>query len=354
MKPDLFSRFLSDTDADAEWLDAWLAERDADLSLRSLSDDPLPFTVDAERLAAATAPFDGTVEPGQIRILSPEFVSGDGAIPYVAVLDRWMEDMWLVAPFSPYSTPATPGEMASGVRFAGRRVLQCWNARTAHESLVAQSRVVGILGESVRKDALALFRHVASGIALPDSFKVLVGPPVLSKADPRRKYLAESAARYAPLTAAARALEAELALAERLAAFKESIASRFRAARERVKVFVDSIRIPVYGTPAYALSAADKPRQTIETFRIPSHGVELDVKHTPSEGKVRLVVYKNGEVDVASLEGVVVADKEMAPIGEISNGVLVAEEAALKSGFLLVDPATMEPITLEPAASEER
>ena len=91
MKNTLFSRILSDTDADAEKLDAWLSEREADRSLRSLPDDPLPFTVDAERLAAAVAPFDGDVEPGQIRILSAKFFSGDNALPFVAVLDRWME-----------------------------------------------------------------------------------------------------------------------------------------------------------------------------------------------------------------------------------------------------------------------
>lgn len=351
MKNTLFSRILSDTDADAELLDAWLAEREIDRSLRSLPDDPLPFTVDAKRLAAATAPFDGNVEPGQIRILSTEFVSGEDAIPFVAVLDRWMADLWLVAPFSPYSTPATPGEMASGVRFAGRRVLQCWNARTAHESLVAQSYVAGTLDESVRSDALALFRHVTAGAPLPDSFAALVGAPVLSKADPRREFLAESAARYAPLTAAARETEAALARAERIAAFKAAIADRLEALRDRFK---DCIRVPAYATPTYALAAADKSLQTTETFFVPSRGLELDVKHTPSEGKVRLVVYKDGECNATALEGAIVANKAMSPIGEIRDGVLVAEASLLKDGFLLFDPDTREPIPCEPSKKEDR
>lgn len=344
MKYALFSRILSDTDADAELLDAWLSEREADRSLRSLPDDPLPFTVDAERLADAAAPFDGTVEPGQIRILSTEFVSGGDALPFVAVLDRWMADLWLVAPFSPYSTPASPGEMASGVRFAGRRVLQCWNARTAHESLVSRSRVVGVLGESARRDALALFRHVASGAALPDSFEALVGPPVLSEADPRREFLAESAVRYAPLTAAARETEAALARVERLAAFKDAIVDRIKDILDRFK---DYVRVPAYATPGYALSAADKSLQTTETFLVPSRGLELDLKHTPSEGKVRLVVYKDGECEPNALEGVVVTDNNLSPIGEISGGVLVADSAAFENGFLLVDPDTKEPIPCE-------
>ena len=76
------------------------------------------------------------------------------------------------------------------------------------------------------------------------------------------------------------------------------------------------------------------------------------MKHTPSEGKVRLVVYRNGEMDVTSLKGVIVANKDLSPIGEIGNGVLVVDEATLKNGFLLVDPDTMEPIPCEPVKKE--
>ncbi len=349
MKTSLVSRILSDNDADASLLDAWLAERDADLALRKVPDSDDSSTVDVDRLRKAVSPYDADVRPGQIRILSPKFVSDDDAIPYVAVLDRWMEDLWLVAPYSPYSFPASTGEMATRDPIVGRRVLQCWNVRTAHESLVAQSRLAGSLDDSVRQDALALFRHVTAGTDLPESFQALVGPPVLSKVDPRCEFLSESAARYEPLTAAACETEAALARAERFAAFRSAIAERLAAAIDRFK---DLIRVPAYGIPAYALASADKPLQTTETFRVPSRGVELDVKYTPSEGKVRLVVYRNGELDASSLEGFVVADKDASPVGEILNGVLVADSAALKDGFLLVDPDTMEPIPCESSKKE--
>ena len=90
MNASLFSRILSGNDADAALLDAWLAERDADLSLREVPDAEPSFTVDVERLRAAAASYDADVRPGQIRILSPQFVADADAIPYVAVLDRWM------------------------------------------------------------------------------------------------------------------------------------------------------------------------------------------------------------------------------------------------------------------------
>lgn len=333
MNTSLFSRIFSDNDRHAAQLDAWLAERKIDLALRGDNNRKLDFFVDGERLGKAAAPHDGDVRPGQIRILSPKFVADSDTIPYIAVLEHWMGDLWLVAPFSPYSHPATNGEMETGDHLACRRVLQCWNARTAHESIIEQSYVADSLDESVRADALALFRHVSAGTPLPASFSAPIGAPILSKADPRSDFLSESAKRFAPLTAAVCALEAELARKEREAAF-----------RENARKWAQPICVPAYGTPQYALAAADKQQQTTETFRIPSHDVELDVKHTPSEGKVRLIVYKNGEMDTTSLEGCIVANKEMSFVGEIVNGLLIVEETALKDGFVLVDPDTMEPI----------
>lgn len=336
MKEKLFSRILADNDADAALLDAWLAERDADLALREAPDEPVPFTVDAERLADAADPYDEDVRPGQIRALSTEYVSDDLAFPFVAVLDRWMEDLWIVVPFSPYSYPATDAEMATGIPLAGRRVLQCWNARTAHGDLVGRGYVLGLLDERTRADALALFRHAVTGTPLPESFRALVGSPVLSKADPRREYLAESTARYAPLTQAARHHEEWLALVERMAERKDS----FRTA---------SFVHPACFERREALAAGDKARETSETFLVPAFGVELDVKHSPDEGKVRLVVYgPDGERDAKALQGFAVVAKDGTPVGTIDFGVLVAEASALAAGFLVLDPETLEQVSVKP------
>ena len=349
MKTSLYSRILTDSDADAALLDAWLSERSAEEAIAAVSDAPVGFTVDARRLGEAADPHDDDVHPGQIRVLSPDLIAGEDTFPYVAVLDHWMEDIWLVVPFSPYSFPATDGEMATGIPLVGQRVLQCWNARTAHERLIGKSYVMGSLDGKVLKDALALFRHVNFGAELPVGFSALVGSPVFSKADPRCEYLVESAALYEPLTEAACKLEAQLAREERLAALKAAIAERVEEIFERLR---DRVRIPAYGTPAYALAAGDKPVQTTERFLVPSLGVDLDVKHTPSEGKVRIVVYRNGERDSSALDGFVVMDKGLSPIGEIREGVLVAEASALAEGFLIIDPGTLEPVPLKPVTKE--
>ena len=88
MKSSLFSRILSDNDSDAALLDAWIAERNADLALRAVQDADLPFSVNSERLAESVKPHNADVRPGQIRVLSPKYVSDHDAIPYVAVLER--------------------------------------------------------------------------------------------------------------------------------------------------------------------------------------------------------------------------------------------------------------------------
>ncbi len=264
MKTSLFSRILTDNAGDAAKLDSWIAEREIDIALRGHNDDPLPFTVDAVRLANAASPHDDAlVAPGQIRILSADFVSDGIATPYIAVLDLSMEDIWLVAPFSPYDTPATDGEMATGIPLAGQRILQCWNARTAHGRLIGKSYVMGALDEKVRNDALALFRHVSAGAELPADFSALVGPPILSKADPRSEYIIESATRYEPLTKAAQKLEANLALEERLNLWRSAVAERGTEIFERLRNFV---RVPAYA-PDFALAAGDKAGQHCDDKR---------------------------------------------------------------------------------------
>lgn len=337
MPPFSFSRIITDNDEDAAVLDQWIEEREIDKMLRGRSDDPLPFIVNVSRLAKAGSPFDEHVESGQIRILSSSLVADDTVMPYVAVLERWMEDIWLVVPFSQYATPATDGEMATGIPLVGQHVLQCWNARGAHERLIGKSHVIGTLDEKVRNEALALFRHVCAGKELPEDFSALVGPPVLTKADPRREYIVESASRYAPLTEAAMKLESTLAMAERIAKNKSRLL--------KSAMFIQS---PVAAFRQQALAAGDKANETSETFMATAFGVEIEVKYAPSEGKARIVVYnKNGMRDSQTLEGFAIVDKDGASVGMIENGVLVVAASSITEKFLLINPETLEPVDLK-------
>ena len=121
----LYASLLAGTPEDAGLLDAWLDERSAD---RESCRHELPETIasvrqDNRRLSQAAGNYDGDIAPGQIRILSKRFTADPDLIPYVAVLGKSEEGRWLVAPFSQYSYPATPGEMATGIRHYGLRVM---------------------------------------------------------------------------------------------------------------------------------------------------------------------------------------------------------------------------------------
>lgn len=204
-------------------VEKWTAERELDLRFRNDPDlsAPLPFTVDEKALADAAGPYDVDVEPGQIRGLA-KYATGD-SLGLVLVIGPWMKDIWIVAPFSPYSYPATDGEMATGIDLLERKVVQCWNARTAHQAIIAQSRVVGTVDDGLVEDAKELFLSGFTGEPVPDGFSRVVGPPMYDDPDdPRAEYLAESRARWDALTRDAAELESKLAEEERRAMEEET------------------------------------------------------------------------------------------------------------------------------------
>lgn len=356
MKPvetSFYSRILTDTDEDAAKLDAWLAVRLADkaqLAGLANEDEECPFTVTPNRLVEAVSPWDCGLEPGQIRLLSQEFVSQPDTIPYIAVLESWMEDLWLVVPYSPYGQPATDGEMETGSALLGQRVLQCWNARTAHREIVEESWVVGKLDGTTLRDARALVRHAMAGTPLPDGFSARIGPPVLSMADPRREYLVESEARYAPLTAAAQEREASLAFKERLSAAGDRIARMIRDTA--MPADWDQPQAAAWGTGGVeALVAGGPVKETTHTYAVKGRSVELDRKDSPDEGVVRLVAYgADGERDTKAMDNVVVVNPESTVLGWFREGACKVPIDKWQ-GSKLVDSVTLEPLVLVPLDS---
>lgn len=351
MKSSLLARILTNSPSEAEALDHWLFEREVDKALDANTGAPLPFTIDAGRLTEAAAPHDRVVKAGQIRILSPGLFSGNDALPYVAVLDRWLDDMWLVAPFSPYSAPATDTEMATGIPLAGQGVLQCWNARTAHDAIVRRSYAMGELDEKVRQDALALFRYAMTRTEFPAGFSAEVGAPIRAKADPRREYLAESVARYQPLTEAASKWEALLARAEEIAKDRSQTKFRARISSRRANVLsVGGARLiaGVAQIAVGALAAGDVRRGFTETFLVPAFGVEIEVKHAPDEDVVRLVAYDaDGNCAPAALEGFAVVGGGGELVGVFEKGVVVANAEKLGEDFMLLDPDSLERVEIK-------
>lgn len=199
-KYNVFASLLSAKPEDAGMIAAWMADREAEKDMMNM--EVVTCRHDATCLNEVRGDYDGNISVGDVRILSKQFTSEPDVIPYVAVLEEWEKGMWLIAPFSHYATPATPGEMSTGIDMRGLRVLQAWNGRTVQDDILKKSFLFDRLSDKVRADALALFRHEMGGVDLPTSFSAQRGVPIVNEADPRREYIAESIDRLQPLAEA--------------------------------------------------------------------------------------------------------------------------------------------------------
>ncbi len=203
----VYASLLSSTPADVSNIASWLADREAARDAMKMNVDET--VQDSTRMATGSEEYDENIAVAQIRILSKQYTTEPDVIPYVAVVDKWDEDMWLIVPFSPYKTPATPGEMATGLDAYGLHVLQVWNGRTVQEAILRKSYLFGELPEKIRNEVLSLFRHELGGIPLPDDFTAKRGSPIVEASDPRREYQDECIERLKPLA------EAVIEMAER-------------------------------------------------------------------------------------------------------------------------------------------
>lgn len=180
-------------------------EREAALLAQFLQERATePKVVPEPTPAAAEEPFNPEIKQGQIRILRAQDVENPYHIPYVVVLEEWDPDVWLIAPFSPYSVPVTPYEMSTGEKAMGLEVLQCWNSRTIPGILLEKSYIAGELPAKVVEWGQALFRYSLTRKSLPADFNAERGFPIRHAADPRRRYQDESVEQFEPLSSAAR------------------------------------------------------------------------------------------------------------------------------------------------------
>ena len=203
----VYASLLSSTPSDVKNIASWLADREVARDAMKMN---VEETVqDSTLMATASGEYDENIAVAQIRILSKQYTAEPDVIPYIAVVDKWDDDMWLIVPFSPYKTPATLGEMETGLDTYGLHVLQAWNGRTVQDEILKKSYLFGELPEKVRKEALALFRYEFGGVPLPSDFSARRGCSIVEAADPRREYLAECIERLNPLS------EAVIEMAER-------------------------------------------------------------------------------------------------------------------------------------------
>ena len=317
----LYAKVLTQNEAEAELLDCWLRERVADLDA---AENPVLQAmdcgrVDEARLRTVVDGYDPEIAPGQIRILSRIYTSEPDAIAYVVVLEKADEGKWIVAPFSQYSFPATAGEMVTGIRFLGLRVIQAWNGRVVQERLLQKSYCFGLLDDKVVANAKVLYRNQVSGTPLPEGFNVLTGSDVLCEADPRCDYLTEAVDRLRPLSTAVH-VEARLA----------------GAIREQIEQSLNSngfIWRPAYSLPD-ALAAGGKEVQRTEVFTVKE--TDLSVTYSPEDQVTIFTFYdRNDEPDVSYDGYGLVGAGEF--LGTFHDGTLCVPSASVKDWYQIVD-----------------
>lgn len=144
------------------------------------------------------------IVPGEVRLLSSRLLPDVDEPRYVIVLDAWDSGLMLVAPFSRFGTAATAGELETQRdKCHPLRVISLWNTHSAPRHLLCQSWLVDSFEKSEHEDALAVFRHVMTGKALPQHLTLRIGPPITEGYDPRIAYQMEEAGIFKPLADAA-------------------------------------------------------------------------------------------------------------------------------------------------------
>ena len=187
--------------AEQALLEAWLTEFYADLALRSVDiveDSGSGRVLDTSGVITQwpdeVGPGDAEPEPGAIRLMHPTVPGMGSRLYYLAVLRREASRGWLCTPFSPYSTPASPGEVASGIDEPGLRVISLWNARTISDEVIAQSWPSGRLPDELRSRCEALLEDPPHSWLLAARRWETQGPRVVHSLDPRHDYMAEELA----------------------------------------------------------------------------------------------------------------------------------------------------------------
>lgn len=167
----------------AAWLAEWRLEREL---------PPPP----AEKASGTAAPADGHDAPdltaggglarGDIILLPPVGEVAASRPVYVALLRESAPGVWLCAPFSRFSTPATEGEYATGRAFDPLKVVCAWNAAPVPSPTLAKGWRTGRL-PAAEIEVLDAFASGARA-ELPPARR---GPPLVHPLDPRHDYLEE-------------------------------------------------------------------------------------------------------------------------------------------------------------------
>lgn len=172
-------------------LKRWFDEREMLLSL--LAEDEQLDKKSTEK-TLQPEPFAKNIAEGDVLILAATDDFGEPMrFIYVAVLAEWPGREWLMAPFSPYSTPAARGEWSTGSEFIPLQTLCLWNARNLTFDQFSCCWKAGELTQQQCTDALDVFRYITRGIKPRPEVWDNMGAPIMDPLDERAIYQNEEA-----------------------------------------------------------------------------------------------------------------------------------------------------------------
>lgn len=143
--------------------------------------------------------YDFCVEEGDIRIISPVLLSSKNFIPrYVAVIKKWSDGLFLVAPYSFISEPAVTGELDTCRSHFALSNLELWNSVIAPISSIQKSWLCDQMSDLEIDESLSVFNHITTGKNITHELSKRIGPPILLNDDPRIKYQDQEMQTFAP------------------------------------------------------------------------------------------------------------------------------------------------------------
>lgn len=167
----------------AHWLEEWRVYQVLQHGL-----DADHSTVQPRLLLQEKSLWGLPIKTGQVRLLHPAVRADSRVRPVYVVVLKEGAGGWLIAPFSRFSEPATPGEWLTGLSAMPLRVLCLWNARVVRPDWLEKSWKAAALSKQKTDEALRLYRCIRQGESVPATFVKKVGSPVQHPLDPRFQY----------------------------------------------------------------------------------------------------------------------------------------------------------------------
>lgn len=215
-----------------KWLNLWNLKKETDAAFKGNSAEPHSASSEDSafkgNIKKLIRDFDKSPKEGEIRLLPPEFDLEISLPKYVAILKKWPENTFLVAPFSPISIAAVQGEFETGKKHFSLANLELWNSIIAPLKVLERTWLADELSTEQTRDAFLVFKFIATGIDLPENLKKRTGPPIFAENDPRNEYQDEEEIKYSLFKEACeKAMEVE-----------QVFFSLYQTVKDKIKVFI--------------------------------------------------------------------------------------------------------------------